>query len=45
MKLVVHLEDPERIYNIPLDKFLGILNVELTESEILEAVQKALVNT
>ncbi len=45
MNLIVKLEDPERIYTIPLAKFLAILNVELTETEILQAVQKHLVNT
>ena len=44
MKLLVKLEDPERVYTIPLTKFLGILNIELSDAEILTAIQKALVN-
>jgi hypothetical protein len=44
MKLTVYLEDPERIYTIPLTKLLGILGVQTTEEDILKAIQKALVD-
>ncbi len=44
MKLLVILEDPERVYTIPLVKFFDILQIELTEEDVLSAIQKVLVN-